>query len=126
VDIINSTVNYLQDFATTSEATYHVNPWIFLILFFGSAIPLYFGYFIIAKSTLRIEGHKLKRKKIDKKQLRIGIIISVIAWWIPYVYVMIYGKLPINMWLIFVIFILATGFLFIKTLHSKITKAEKG
>lgn len=81
---------------------------------------------MIAKSALRIEGYKLKRKKIDKKQLRIGIIISVIAWWIPYVYVMAYGKLPLNMWLIFLLFILATGFLFIKTLHSKITKAEKG
>jgi amino acid transporter len=126
VDIINSTVNYLRDFAATSEATYHVNPWIFLILFFGSGFPLYFGYFMIAKSALRIEGYKLKRKKIDKKQLRIGIIISVIAWWIPYVYVMAYGKLPLNMWLIFLLFILATGFLFIKTLHSKITKAEKG
>jgi amino acid transporter len=126
VDIFSTTIKYLHDFAATSEATYHVNPWIFLILFFGSAIPLYFGYFMIAKSALKIEGHKLKRKKIDKRQLRIGIIISVIAWWVPYVYVMIYGKLPLNLWLIFLLFILATGFLFIKTLHSKITKAEKG
>jgi amino acid transporter len=126
VDIIGSIIKYLQNFVATSEATYHVNSWIFLILFFGSAIPLYFGYFMIAKSALSIEGRKLKRKKIDKNQLRIGIIVSVIAWWIPYVYVMIYGKLPFNMWLIFIIFILATGFLFIKTLHSKITKAEKG
>lgn len=126
MDIIGSIIKYLQDFAATSEATYHVNPWIFLILFFGSAIPLYFGYFMIAKSALKIEGHKLKRKKIDKRQLRIGIIISVIAWWIPYVYVMAYGKLPLNLWLIFIIFILATGFFFTKTLHSKITKAEKG
>lgn len=126
MDIINSLVNYLRDFAATSETTYHVNPWVFLILFFGSAVPLYFGYFMIAKSALKIEGHKLKRKKIDKKQLRIGIIISVIAWWIPYVYVMIYGKLPLNLWLVFIIFILATGLFFIKTLHSKINKAEKG
>lgn len=126
MDIISATIKYLQGFAATSETTYHVNPWVFLILFFGSAIPLYFGYFMIAKSALKIEGRKLKRKKIDKQQLRIGIIISVIAWWIPYVYVMIYGKLPFNMLLIFIIFILATGFFFIKTLHSKITKAEKG
>ena len=126
MDIISATIKYLQDFAVTSEVTYHVNPWIFLILFFGSAIPLYFGYFMIAKSALKIEGHKLKRKRIDKKQLQIGIVTSVIAWWIPYVYVMIFGKLPMNLWLVFIIFILATGFLFTKTLHSKITKAEKG
>ena len=126
MDIINPVITYIQDFVSKSEATYHVNPWIFGILFFGSALPLYFGYFIIARSALKIEGHKLKRKKIDKRELRIGIIISVIAWWIPYIYVMIYGKLPVNLWLIFFIFILATGFFFIKTLHSKITKAEKG
>ena len=125
MDIINPVITYIQDFVSKSEATYHVNPWIFLILFFGSAIPLYFGYFMIARSALKIEGHKLKRKKIDKRELRIGIIISVVAWWIPYIYVMIYGKLPVNLWLIFFIFILATGFFFVKTLHSKITKAEK-
>ncbi len=125
MDIINPVITYIQDFVSKSEATYHVNPWIFLILFFGSALPLYFGYFMIARSALKIEGHKLKRKKIDKRELRIGIIISVVAWWIPYIYVMIYGKLPVNLWLIFFIFILATGFFFIKTLHSKITKAEK-
>jgi amino acid transporter len=125
VDIFSTTIKYLQDFAATSEATYHVNPWIFLILFFGSAIPLYFGYFMIAKSALKIEGHKLKRKKIDKQQLRIGIIISVIAWWIPYVYVMAFGKLPLKMWIIFIIFILVTGLFFVKTLYSKISKAEK-
>jgi len=125
VDLVNSAINYLKDFAATSEASYRVNPWVFLILFFGSALPLYFGYFMIAKSALKFENQKLKRKKIDKKQLRIGIIISLIAWWIPYVYVMVFGKLPLEMWLVFIIFILATGFLFIKTLHSKITKAEK-
>jgi fatty acid desaturase len=81
---------------------------------------------MIARSALSIEGHKLKRKKIDKRQLRIGIIISVIAWWIPYIYIMVFGKLPFSVWLVFIIFILATGFFFTKTLHSKITKAEKG
>ncbi|MCX6728397.1 MAG: hypothetical protein NTV39_01345 [Candidatus Saccharibacteria bacterium] len=125
MDIINSLVKYLQDFAATSEATYHVNPWIFLILFFGSAVPLYFGYFLIAKSALKYENHKLKRKKIDRNQLRIGIIVSIAAWWIPYVYVMIFGRLPFGMFAFFIAFILATGFFFIKTLHSKITKAEK-
>ena len=125
MDIISATVKYLQDFAATSEATYHVNPWIFLILFFGSAIPLYFGFFMIARSVLKFEDHKLKRKKIDKRQLRIGVTVSIIAWWIPYVYVMVFGKLPIKMWFIFIIFILVTGLFFTKTLHSKISKAEK-
>ena len=125
MDIINPVITYVQDFVSKSEATYHVNPWIFGILFFGSALPLYFGYFIIARSALKIEGHKLKRKKIDKRELRIGIIISVVAWWIPYIYVILFGRLPIDMWFIFIFIITITGLLFLKTLHSKISKAEK-
>ncbi len=125
MDIINQIITYLSDFANTSESTYHVNPWIFGILFFGSAIPLYFGYFIIAKSALKIEGKKIKRKKLDKKELKIGIAISIVAWWIPYVYVILFGKLPIGMWIIFITILTITGLLFIKTLHNKISKAEK-
>jgi len=118
-------IKYLTGFAASSEATYHVNPWIFLILFFGSAVPLYFGYFLIARSALKYENHKLKRKKIDKGQLRMGIAVSVVAWWIPYVYVMIFGHLPLTMRLLFIVFIIATGLFFVKTLHKKITTAEK-
>ncbi len=80
---------------------------------------------MIARSALKIEGHKLKRKKIDKRELRIGIIISVVAWWIPYIYVILFGKLPIDIWFIFIFIITITGLLFLKTLHSKISKAEK-
>jgi hypothetical protein len=109
----------------TSEATYHVNPWIFGILFFGSAIPLYYGYYWIGRSALKLEGKKLKRKKLDKRQLKIGIIISVVAWWIPYVYVILFGKLPFDIWVIFILVILITGIFFLKTLHNKISKAEK-
>ena len=125
MDIINPVITYVQDFVSKSEATYHVNPWIFGILFFGSALPLYFGYFIIARSALKIEGHKLKRKKIDKRELRIGIIISIFAWWIPYIYVIMFGRLPIEMWFIFILILTITGLLFLKTLRSKISKAEK-
>ncbi len=125
MDIINPVITYIQDFVATSEATYHVNPWIFGILFFGSAIPLYYGYYWIGRSALKLEGKKLKRKKLDKRQLKIGIIISVVAWWIPYVYVILFGKLPFDIWVIFILVILITGIFFLKTLHNKISKAEK-
>ena len=65
MDIINSVIKYLTDFAATSEATYHVHPWIFGILFFGSAIPLYYGYYRIGKSALKFEDKKLIRKKLS-------------------------------------------------------------
>ena len=72
MDVINSVIKSVIDFADKSEATYHVNPWVFCILFFGSAIPLYYGYYRIARSALKIEHGKLHRKKIDKSELKIG------------------------------------------------------
>jgi hypothetical protein len=116
---VDQIVNYVLDFANKSEAQYHVNPWVFVILFFGSAIPLYFGYFLIGKSALKFEGRKLKRKKIDKRLMKVGIIVSVISWWIPYIYVIIFGKLPLELWLVFYTIILVAGVFFIRTLVKK-------
>ena len=125
MDIINSIIKYLTDFAATSEATYHVNPWIFGILFFGSAIPLYYGYYRIAKSIVKFEKGKLVMININKVGLRAGIFISCIAWLVPYIYVLLSGKLPFGILLIFISFVIITGLLFVKTLINKISKAEK-
>lgn len=126
MDIISATIKYLQDFAATSEATYHVNPWIFLILFFGSALPLYYGYYRIGKSVVKYEKRENKKQAFDKKELKTGVTISVFAWFIPYIYVVLFGKLPLYIWLIFIAVILITGFLFFRTLKSKIRRAIKG
>ena len=125
MDIINSVINYVIDFAAKAEADYNVNPWIFCILFFGSAIPLYYGYYRIGRSALKIEDRKLKRKEIDKKKLKIGLTFSIIAWWLPYVYVIIFGRLPIEMWLVFYVFILLMGLFFIRTLKQKISEIKQ-
>ncbi len=125
MDVINATIKSVIDFASKSEAAYHVNPWIFCILFFGSAIPLYFGYFLIGRSFVRFEGKKLIRKKLDKNSLRLGVIVSVIAWWIPYIYVFIFGKLPVDLMILFVAFLILTGVFFVKTLRDKVIAAEK-
>ena len=124
MNIINTVINYLLDFAAKSEANYHVNPWIFCILFFGSALPLYYGYYRIARSALTFENRKLKRKDINHRELKIGITISVIAWWIPYVYVIIFGRLPLEIWIAFYVFVFIMGVFFIKTLLGKIKKAN--
>lgn len=125
MNVIDITVQYLRDFAMTSEANYHVNPWIFCILFFGSALPLYYGYYRIGESALKIEDRKLKRKKVDTRELKIGVTISVIAWWIPYLYVIMFGKLPLDIWIVFGVFVLVMGVIFVKTLIDKIVKATK-
>ena len=92
--------------------------------FFGSAIPLYYGYYRIGKSALKFEGRKLKRKQIDRKELKIGITISVIAWWFPYLYVITFGKLSWNYWLLFFVFIAIMGVFFTRTIMSKIKNAK--
>jgi len=125
MDVINSIIKYLTDFAATSEAAYHVNPWVFGILFFGSAIPLYYGYYRIARSIVKFEKGKLIRINIDKVGLRFGIIVSCVAWLVPYVYVLLFGKLPFGILLIFIAFVIITGLLFVRTLVNKISKAEK-
>ena len=120
MDVIGSVIDFIVDFAAKAEADYNVNPWVFCILFFGSAIPLYYGYFQIGRSILKFENRKLKRKQTNRTELKIGLIISIIAWWIPYVYVIIFGKLPIEMWLVFYGFVLLMALFFIKKLKQKI------
>ena len=119
--MIDAIVGYLQDFAIKSETIYHVNPWIFGILFFGSAIPLYYGYFLIGRSVLKFEKRKFKRKKVDKRELRIGVIISSVSWLLPYLYVILFGRLPLYLFLIFIIVISIIGLTFIKTLKKRIS-----
>ena len=122
--MIDSIIKYLNDLAVTSQTVYHVNPWIFGCIFLGSAAPLYYGYYRIGKSALKIEDRKLKRKKLDKHGLKIGVVISVTAWWLPYLYVIFFGKLPLDLWIMFGLFLLVMGVLFIKTLIYKISKAK--
>lgn len=122
--MIDSIIKYLNDLAVTSQTVYHVNPWVFGFIFLGSAAPLYYGYYRIGKSALKIENRKLKRKKLDKKELKIGIAISVGAWWLPYLYVIFFGQLPLDLWIVFISFLLIMGVLFIKTLTEKISKAK--
>jgi len=125
VEIINSAIKYVQDFAATSETTYHINPWLFCFLFFGSALPLYYGYYWIGRSKLKFENKKLRFKKLNNHQLKVGVIISSVAWWIPYIYVIFFGKLPVVMWVAFAIFVLVMGIFFLKTLRNKISNAKK-
>ena len=123
--MIDSIIKYLNELAITSQTVYHVNPWVFGCIFLGSAAPLYYGYYRIGKSALTIENRKLKRKKIDKKELKIGIGISVAAWWLPYLYVLFFGKMPLDLWIVFILFVLIMGLFFIKTLIVKIANVKK-
>ncbi|MEI6850680.1 MAG: hypothetical protein WCK26_01805 [Candidatus Saccharibacteria bacterium] len=119
--MIDAIVGYLQDFAIKSETIYHVNPWIFGILFFGSAVPLYYGYFLIGRSVLKFEKRKFKRKKVDKKELRLGVIISSVSWLLPYAYIILFGRLPLYLFVIFIFIISIIGLMFIKTLKKRIS-----
>lgn len=122
--MIESGIAYLLDFSKFVEENYKVNPWLFMILFFGSAAPLYYGYYRIGRSAVKIEDRKIKKKKLDVRELKIGIIIASIAWVLPYVYILFWGELPLKGWLIFAVFVVIMGFFFIHTLRAKIKKAK--
>ena len=122
MDVINAALGYLQDLAVQADTVYHVNPWIFGILFFGSALPLYYGYYRIGRAVIKIEDGKIVRKHINKKELKIGVTISSLAWILPYMYVLVFGKLPLDIFLIFIAVILIMGIFFAKTLVGKISK----
>ena len=124
MDIINSALAYLQDFINKSETIYHVNPLIFGILFFGSAVPLYYGYYRIGRSFIKLENNKFIKKQLDKKELIIGLVISIVSWCLPYLYVILFGKLPINIWIFFAVFIIITGVFFVRTIRKKIVDAK--
>lgn len=125
MDLINSVIVYLQDFIAMSEKTYHVNPLIFCILYFGSAMPLYYGYYRIGRSVIKYEKRENKKQGIDRSELKVGVTISAIAWLIPYMYVILFGKLPLHIWIILIVIIIITGLLLYKTLKSKISRIIK-
>lgn len=123
--MIELITSHVQNFASFIEQNYQVNPWFFMVLFFGSALPLYYGYYTIGRSAIKIEGHKLKKKKIDTAILKRGIAIASVAWVLPYVYVVFWGKLPVKGWIAFAGFVLVMGIFFIQTLRSKVTSTKK-
>ena len=125
MDLINSAIAYLQDFVAMSEKTYHVNPLIFCVLYFGSAVPLYYGYYRIGQSVIKYEKKENKKQGIDRSELKVGVTISAVSWLIPYIYVILFGKLPLHIWIILIILIIITGLLLYKTLKNKITKILK-
>lgn len=125
MNIIEKVITYVIDFAYRSQNQYGINPWVFCALFFGSAVPLYYGYYRIAKSALQFEERKLKMKKLDRRGLKLGVVISIISWWIPYVYVIIFGKLTVELWLMLGVFILVIGGSFVVSLRKKVLASEQ-
>ncbi len=125
MNFVNNLIGQILKFAAESEVKYHVNPWIFCILFFGSAIPLYYGYYRIGRSFIKLEKKKVSRKQVDKRELKIGLTIAIIAWWLPYLYVFIFGRLPAQLMTWFVIFVLVMGVFFVNTLRRKIKPSDK-
>lgn len=123
--MIETIIANIQRFATFTEQNYHVNPWLFMVLFFGSALPLYFGYYTIGRSAIKFDGRKLKKKKVDTAMLKRGIFIAGAAWVLPYIYVVFWGKLPTKGWIAFAVFVVVMGIFFIQTLHSKVTDSKK-
>jgi len=124
--MVESLISYIQSTASYAEQNYHVNPWLFIVLFFGSAIPLYLGYFLIGRSAVKIDGYKLKRRgKVNISELKLGVAVACGAWILPYLYVVLFGTLPMEIWIIFSIFVLIMAIFFVQGLRSKVIDTKK-
>ena len=78
---------------------HHVNPRVFVALYFGSAIPFYVGIYLmlLGSGLLSISWRGLLSFKLQQVHLSggtvlLGLLINRFAWAIPYLYVEFCGR----------------------------------
>lgn len=69
-----------------SENEYHVNPLIFLTLYLVSFVPFYVGVYLVLSGG----------KRRSPSRILTGVLVNRLAWGLPYVYVLAFGRnLPV-------------------------------
>ncbi|MEI7690064.1 MAG: hypothetical protein WCI63_00285 [bacterium] len=113
-------INYYRDLAIN---TYDVDPYIFIVLILISIPFYYYGLFVMAKVIIKLKkNHNLKGKEILKHHEFVrAFIINQVAWFGPYVYVIIWGKnIPIWIWALLIFYLSITLYIFYKKIFKKI------
>lgn len=84
-------------------ATYHVNPYIFIVLYVVS-IPFYWwGLFDIARGTYYAATRRTMR---EWRVIVRGAVVNQAAWFLPYAYVMVVARqLPWFVWVLLVVMV---------------------
>ncbi len=113
-------LNYYRDLAIN---TYDVDPYIFVALILISIPFYYYGLFVMAKVAFSLKKqHNLKGKEIIKHHEFVrAFIINQIAWFGPYVYVIVYGNnIPIWVWILLIVYLVIALIIFYKKIYKAI------
>jgi len=79
-------------------ATYHVNPYIFIVLYVVSIPPYWWGLFDIARGTYFAATRRTTR---EWRVIARGVVVNQAAWFLPYIYVAIAARrLPWFVWVL--------------------------
>jgi len=101
-----------------ARESYNVSPKIFVFLMIVTTPFFYLGLYLIGKSLIIKED-----KKISNHKFLIGLTIHVIAWFLPYFYVIFFSNnLPKNFWIFLAVYLTVFGFLAFKKIYKKINK----
>jgi hypothetical protein len=120
--------NLFKVYYDLATGTYHVNPFVFIILMVVSVPFYYWGWFRVMKVVYSFSKNfdRQKQKYLDILTLPeffIPLTVNRAAWVAPYIYVVIWGRnLPFYFWLIFL------GWIFFSTwfFWYKLKKEIKG
>lgn len=121
MDFINNLINQAND-------VYHVNPYIFVGLFFAS-LPFYYpGYYMMIKAGYKYYKNDYKKTKefdlsglVKSKGFLPGLIINRFGWVLPYLYLMFVGRnLPIWIYFLIIIWLGITTYLSIFKTRTKV------
>ena len=117
-------LNFLENLRDIAVNRYDIDPLVFIVLVIVTT-PFYYGsLFVIGKVIYKLKSkHKLNNKEILKHHEFItAFIINQIAWVLPNVYIIFWGKnLPLWLWALIILNIVLTLSLF----YSKIFKHLK-
>lgn len=117
-------LNFLENLRDIAVNRYDIDPLVFIVLVIVTT-PFYYGsLFVIGKVIYKLKSkHKLNNKEIlGHHKFIIAFIINQIAWVLPNIYIIFWGKnLPLWLWILIILNIVLTLSLF----YSKIFKHLK-
>jgi len=120
-------INRIKDLAYN---TYHVDPGIFLFLYLLSIPFYYFGWFWLVREGLRIKKNDHAQPKIGRlireKKILIPLGLNRVAWILPYLYIIIFGRnLPYWIWILMILWIGLWLYIFYTKLKSNLSSGNK-
>lgn len=119
---------YFSSLRAEAIGVYHVDPLIFIIIYVITIPVYYLGLFImVEQGIICYKADKKRAKKFHLNELFshkgfiIGLLILIIGWIAPYIYVILYGdNIPLIAYVVVFGFFFLSIYLVVKKAHIKI------